>query len=113
MPLCSPLPREKGFVSQPQVHRITNAQTSFLEEQKGRTRRYLFSMSLRTICFIAAVVTTGNLRIGFIIGAIFLPYIAVVVANAGRERTFLNIKSPELNLNPNVRAIESNPDAQR
>jgi hypothetical protein len=100
-------------VSQPQVHRITNAKAGFLEEQKGRTRRYLFSMSLRTICFIAAVVTTGNLRIGFIIGAIFLPYIAVVVANAGRERTFLNIRSPELNLKHNDRAIESNPNSQR
>lgn len=87
------------------VFRITNAQTSFLEEQKGRTRRYLFSMSLRTICFLAAVVTTGNLRIAFIIGAIFLPYIAVVVANAGRERTFLPIKSPGVNLKSNVQQI--------
>jgi hypothetical protein len=113
MPLCSDLSKEEGVVSQPQVHRITNAQTSFLQEQKGRTRRYLFSMSLRTICFIAAVLTTGNLRMAFIAGAIFLPYIAVVVANAGRERTFMKISSPDLNLNPNVQAIDSKPTNQR
>ncbi|MGA1592841.1 MAG: DUF3099 domain-containing protein, partial [Candidatus Nanopelagicales bacterium] len=40
-------------MSEETVYRITNAQTSFLEEQKGRARRYLFSMSLRTICFVA------------------------------------------------------------
>lgn len=88
------------------VFRITNAQTSFLQEQKGRTRRYLFSMSLRTVCFLAAVVTTGNMRMAFIIAAIFLPYIAVVVANAGRERTFLPIKSPSVNFKTNVKAIK-------
>lgn len=92
-------------MAEDQVYRITNAQTSFLEEQKGRARRYLFSMSLRTICFIAAVITTGNLRIAFILGAIFLPYIAVVLANAGRERTYSPILAPRVKLNPNVKSI--------
>jgi hypothetical protein len=105
MPLCSISSNRRGAVSQPPVYRITNAQTSFLQEQKGRARRYLFSMSLRTICFIAAVLTTGNIRYAFIVGAIFLPYIAVVIANAGRERTYQPIASVDLNLNPNVKAI--------
>ena len=87
------------------VYRITNAQSSFLQEQKGRARRYLFSMSLRTICFIAAVLSEGNLRIAFILGAIFLPYIAVVLANAGRERTYSPILSPRVNLNSNAKSI--------
>lgn len=92
-------------MSEETVYRITNAQTSFLQDQKGRARRYLFSMSLRTICFIAAVVTQGNLRIAFILGAIFLPYIAVVMANAGRERTYSPILAPRVNFNPNVKSI--------
>ena len=87
------------------VYRITNAQSSFLQEQKGRARRYLFSMSLRTICFIAAVLSEGNIRIAFILGAIFLPYIAVVLANAGRERTYSPILSPRVNLNSNAKSI--------
>lgn len=92
-------------MSEETVYRITNAQTSFLQEQKGRARRYLFSMSLRTICFVAAVLTQGNWRIGFILGAIFLPYIAVVMANAGRERTYSPILTPRVNLNSNVKSI--------
>lgn len=92
-------------MSQPPVYRITNAQTSFLQDQKGRARRYLFSMSLRTICFIAAVLTTGNIRYAFIVGAIFLPYIAVVVANAGRERTYQPIAGVNLDSNANVKSI--------
>jgi hypothetical protein len=93
-------------LSEETVYRITNAQTSFLQEQKGRARRYLFSMSLRTICFVAAVLTQGNLRIAFILGAIFLPYIAVVVANAGRERTYSPLITPRVNFNSNVKSIK-------
>ena len=40
-------------------------------------------MSLRTVCFIGAVlVGPGWLRWVLIAGAVFLPYIAVVMANA-------------------------------
>ncbi len=92
-------------MSEETVYRITNAQTSFLTEQRSRARRYLFSMSLRTICFIAAIFAEGNLRIAFILGAIFLPYIAVVLANAGRERTFSPILSPRVNLNSNAKYL--------
>lgn len=67
------------------VHRITTAQTGLSTEQRARTKRYLISMSIRTACFIAAVVASGWLRWAFLAGAVFLPYIAVVMANAGRE----------------------------
>ena len=54
-------------------------------------RRYLLSMGIRTVCFVLAVVTLGVLHwavIGwiFVIGAVVLPYVAVVVANAKRPR---------------------------
>ena len=69
----------------PEVFSITGAQTSLTEDQSARTRRYLFSMLVRTACFVGAVVAQGWLRWVLIAGAVFLPYIAVVVANAGRE----------------------------
>ena len=37
------------------VHSVTSVQTGLSEEQKARTRRYLISMAIRTVCFLAAV----------------------------------------------------------
>lgn len=64
------------------VH-ITSARTSHSDDVRGRQRRYLISMSIRTVCFVLAVVTDGPLRWAFVVCAVCLPYIAVVVANAG------------------------------
>jgi hypothetical protein len=77
-----------------QIYSITSATTGLSYDQNARKRRYLFSMSLRTICFIGAVLTTGTVRWVLIFGAIFLPYIAVVIANAGRENSFSLNKKP-------------------
>jgi len=68
-----------------EVHSVTSAQTPLSQEQKARTRRYLLSMSIRTICFLGAVVAQGCLRWALLAGAVVLPYVAVVMANAGRE----------------------------
>jgi hypothetical protein len=65
--------------------RITSAQTSHSERIRGRQTRYLISMGIRTACFVLAVVTDGALRWVFIVGAVLLPYVAVVVANASGE----------------------------
>jgi hypothetical protein len=67
------------------VYTITGAQRALSEEQTGRTRRYLISMSIRTACFIGAIFIPGWPRWVLIAGALVLPYLAVVVANAGRE----------------------------
>lgn len=67
------------------VYTITGAQRALSDEQTGRTRRYLISMGIRTACFIGAVLIPGWPRVLLIIGAVALPYLAVVVANAGRE----------------------------
>lgn len=65
---------------------ITNASVSHSQDLHGREVRYLVSMLVRTLCFVAAVVTSGPLRWVFVLGAIFLPYVAVVLANAGSRR---------------------------
>lgn len=62
--------------------RITTAPRSAAEEQASRQRRYLVSMAIRTACVIGAVaVGDGVLRWILIAGAVFLPYVAVVMAN--------------------------------
>ena len=63
--------------------RITTAGSSRGDDIARRQRRYLFSMSLRTLCFVGAVlVGPGWLRWVLVAGAVVLPYVAVVMANA-------------------------------
>ncbi len=85
LPAESHGPRRVTGPEATEVHRITTAQTGLSEEQRARTKRYLISMGIRTACFLAAVVASGWMRWVFLAGAVFLPYIAVVMANAGRE----------------------------
>lgn len=68
-----------------EVYTITGAQRALSQEQSGRTRRYLVSMGIRTACVLLAIVVPGWPRWIFILGAVVLPYLAVVAANAGRE----------------------------
>lgn len=72
-------------VEQDEIFTITAAQRGLSKEQVGRTRKYLISMGIRTACVIAAIFVPGWPRWVLIIGAVALPYLAVVVANAGRE----------------------------
>jgi hypothetical protein len=70
------------------VVRITGARSSLSEDVRGRQRRYMIAMAVRTLCVILAVVLWKESRIVAIIalvGGIFIPYVAVVIANAGRE----------------------------
>lgn len=70
---------------EPTVHRITSARRSFAEDQHDRIVKYTVSMSIRAVCLVLAFVVTGPLRWVFVAGAVLLPYVAVVIANAGRE----------------------------
>jgi hypothetical protein len=62
---------------------ITTAQPSVKENINARRNKYLFAMSLRTLCFIGCIVLPVALgwKITLALGAIILPYIAIVVAN--------------------------------
>ena len=64
---------------------ITTAQSSLSLDQSARQRRYFISMMIRTACFILTVVLPSPYRWIALTGAVTLPYIAVIAANAGRE----------------------------
>ena len=73
----------------PSVHVVTQARRSLSDDIAYRQRRYLVMMGIRTVCFVIAVVLFLN-HFGWLtaipaIGAIFIPYFAVVFANGGRE----------------------------
>ena len=68
--------------------RITTAPSNRDEEIAARQRRYVFSMAIRTICFVAAIaVGPGWLRWVPVAAAVLLPYVAVVMANATASRS--------------------------
>ena len=69
----------------PEVYSISGARSGLTDDVSDRTRRYLISMGIRTGCVVGAVVASGPLRWVLLAGAVLLPYIAVVVANAGRR----------------------------
>ncbi|MCW2820096.1 MAG: hypothetical protein JWR42_2883 [Marmoricola sp.] len=67
--------------------RITNAPGNRRDDLNRRRKRYLASMSLRSICFVCAVIVgSGPFLWVFLAGALILPYIAVVVANSAAPR---------------------------
>jgi Protein of unknown function (DUF3099) len=100
---------------QPSVHLVTQARRSLSDDIAYRQRRYLLMMGIRALCFVIAVVLFVN-HFGWLtaipaVGAIFIPYFAVVFANGGREpdntRGFMEYR-PNL---PATRDSSSAPDA--
>jgi Flp pilus assembly protein TadB len=63
---------------------VTTAPISPRDERRSRERRYLITMGVRIVAFIVAIVfATGWVRVIAVILALVLPWIAVVLANAG------------------------------
>jgi fatty acid desaturase len=69
-----------------EVFSVSSVALSRSSEQSARVRMYLFAMSVRTACVIAAIVVPGWPRWVFISAAVVLPYVAVVAANATRVK---------------------------
>jgi Flp pilus assembly protein TadB len=85
---------------------VTSAQPGRSEDLDGRIVRYAWMMSIRIVCFVLAVVTPSPWRWMFIVAAVFLPYIAVVLANTQRTTT---VSSAAPFIAPTRPAIGSHP----
>jgi Protein of unknown function (DUF3099) len=70
---------------------VTEAPRAMSADIRYRERRYLIMMGIRLVCFVIAVVLFVNgggwLTAIPAVGAIAIPYFAVVFANGGREPT--------------------------
>ena len=55
------------------------------DDQRRRFRQYTIAMVIRVACIGACLFTTGWVQIACIVGAVVLPSIAVVIANAKRS----------------------------
>ncbi|WP_320780803.1 DUF3099 domain-containing protein [Streptomyces sp. CRN 30] len=97
--------RKRSGGGNAQVFRITGARTGLDEDVRGRQRRYVISMSVRTLSVILTAALWNVERhvaiVTLVLGAL-LPYVAVVIANAGRENapglpsTFVTAPTPPM-----------------
>jgi len=64
-----------------EVHSITDAAAAHSEEMRQRMIKYAVAMGIRMVCLILVFVVDGWFKILPVIGAVFLPWFAVVIAN--------------------------------
>lgn len=95
---------------EPQVHRITGARRSHTEDLDRRINRYLISMAVRTICVIGVFVVPGPARWVLVVGAVFLPYVAVLLANATDRRSTAPPPAVDHRSLTAVRSCDRDPD---
>lgn len=74
------------------VYTVTDARRPMSEDIGYRERRYLLTMGVRALCFVLSIVFAVTLHgagrwlaVLALVGAVVLPYIAVIFANGGRE----------------------------
>jgi hypothetical protein len=98
--------------------RITTAAESREADIAMRQRRYVFSMGIRTLCFVGAILASLAgihwLWPILIVAALVLPYVAVVMANATSRRgdgfALLDQGLGRPQLGPGSGAVHTSPD---
>jgi Protein of unknown function (DUF3099) len=85
---------------------VTEARPALSDDIRYRQRRYLIMMGIRTVCFAVAILFFVN-HLGWLtaipaVGALVIPYFAVIFANGGREPTSIRRFRP---YRPNTPAI--------
>lgn len=69
------------FSRDSEVHSITDAAGAHSEDMRKRMIQYALAMGIRMVCLILIFVVDGWFKIIAVAGAVFLPWIAVVIAN--------------------------------
>lgn len=65
---------------------ITSVRPGRTLDVEARTQRYLITMGIRTVCFLAFLVVPGWWKIAMLALAVVLPLIAVLLANQSDHR---------------------------
>jgi hypothetical protein len=69
-----------------EVLNITDVQESHTDEMRRRMVKYTIAMSIRLACLLLFFFIPGWQRWLFVAGAVFLPWIAVIIANGGSDK---------------------------
>ncbi|MDQ4047552.1 MAG: DUF3099 domain-containing protein [Actinomycetota bacterium] len=76
------MPEKPGTASgHPEVHSITDAAAAHSDDMRERMIKYALAMGIRMVCLILIFVVDGWFKLVAVAGAVFLPWIAVVIAN--------------------------------
>jgi hypothetical protein len=76
------LPGKRDATSgHPEVISITDAAAAHSEDMRERMVKYALAMAIRMVCLILIFVVDGWFKLVAVAGAVFLPWIAVVIAN--------------------------------
>ncbi|MFF2031497.1 DUF3099 domain-containing protein [Arthrobacter sp. NPDC058192] len=67
--------------SDAEVHSITDAAAAHSDEMRQRMIKYAVAMGIRMLCLILIFVVDGWFKLIPVLGAVFLPWVAVVIAN--------------------------------
>lgn len=65
-----------------EVHSITSASPGHSVDMHQRMVRYAVAMGIRMVCIVAIFFVDGWFKLIPVAGAVFLPWVAVVIANA-------------------------------
>lgn len=70
------------------------------DDEASRIRVYLVTMGIRVVCFVLMVAVTPYswYTLVFGVGAVFLPYVAVVLANVGKDAHAREAEDPQREL---------------
>ena len=75
------LPGKRDAAGHPEVVSITDAAAAHSEDMRERMIKYAVAMGIRMVCLILIFVVDGWFKLVAVAGAVFLPWIAVVIAN--------------------------------
>lgn len=89
---------------------ITSLPPSPADERNSRMFRYFVAMIIRVICFLLILVLPDWWRVIPLIGAVFLPYFAVVAANASTTPPQAEPERPIAQLEGGEWSTEAAPD---
>lgn len=65
------------------VQSVTTLPVAPRDERRTRVVKYAITMSIRMVCLVLMLFVQGWWLLVVGIGAVFLPYVAVILANAG------------------------------
>jgi hypothetical protein len=84
-------------VKTPHTQSATSLPQAPGDDAGSRVRKYAITMAIRMACFIAMVLITPYGWYTWVLGAgaIFLPYVAVVIANVGEDVRRTGPENPE------------------
>lgn len=89
---------------------ITTARAGASVDTSQRVRRYAITMAFRTACFLLAVtVAHGWLQWALLAGAVFLPYMGVLLANQADEK---GLRQPVRPADDDARQLMTGPEPE-